>query len=238
VHPHVEIIETHANLGFAAGCNVGMRTAVQHRADYLWLLNNDTTAPPDTCSKLVAKALANPQAGIIGSVLYFMHDPTHVQAWAGGTIHPWIGFSTHQAAPAPIGPQTYFTFASALIPRPVVEHVGVLYEGFFMYWDDSDYALRVTRAGYTLAVAEDTAILHKEGASSGPRSPRVDRWSAASGLHFLRRHSPAPVLSMALFIAVRITSRAVRGRWKNLRAVLDGVRDYRAQRHIAHTDKL
>ncbi len=236
--PNADIIEAGANLGFARGNNLGIRRAVADGAAYVWLLNNDTVAPPDTCSKLVAKARATPNAGLIGSVLYFMHDPSRIQAWGGGNLIVWLARSTHFHRPTPLGPASYLTFASVLIPRPVLESVGVLYEGSFMYWDDADLSLRVTRAGYALAVAEDTAILHKEGGSSAHRSPLIDRYAVASGLHFLRRHSRVPRLSMVLFLAVKLASRALRGRFRKARAVLLGIADYRRQRHTTYSDKL
>lgn len=236
--PNVDIIEAGANLGFARGNNLGIRRAVAAGAAYVWLLNNDTIAPPDTCSKLVAKARATPNAGLIGSVLYFMHDPSRIQAWGGGNLIVWLARSTHFHRPTPLVPTSYLTFASVLIPRPVLESVGVLYEGSFMYWDDADLSLRVTCAGYALAVAEDTAILHKEGGSSTHRSPLIDRYAVASGLHFLRRHSRVPGLSMVLFLAIKFTSRALRGRFTNARAVLHGITDYRRRRHTAYSDRL
>jgi GT2 family glycosyltransferase len=236
--PQVTLLLTGRNLGFPSGCNVGLRHAVAAGAGYIWMLNNDTVAPPDTCSKLVAKALANPSAGIIGSVLYYMHDPAQVQAWGGGEINPFLGRSTHATAPFTPGPRSYMTFASALVPRLVLERIGILYEGFFMYWDDTDLALRVTRAGYTQTVAEGTCILHKEGGSSQRRSPLIDRYAVAAGLHFLRRHSPAPPLSMAIFLTVKCASRLLRGHWKNARAVLLALADYRRQRHTIYTDQL
>jgi GT2 family glycosyltransferase len=224
--PRIELLENGANVGFARGTNAGIRHAVAAGAEFIWLLNNDTVAPPDTCSKLVARALANPHAAIIGSVLYYMHDPAKVQAWGGGHINTLLGRTSHATEPFTLGSKTYLTFASVLIPRPVFEQVGVLYEGFFMYFDD------------TQAVAEDTAILHKEGGSAERRSPIIDRYAVAAGLHFLRRHSPVPPLSMAIFVTTKFTSRILRGEWKNARAVLRAIADYRQQRHTTYSDKL
>ena len=237
-YPQVTVLEACKNLGFASGCNVGIRRAIHEGADYIWLLNNDTVAPPDTCTKLVTHAHAHPSAGLIGSVLYYMHAPTQVQAWGGGDLTTWLGHSTHFTAPTPLGRSSYLTFASVLIPSEVILKVGILYEGSFMYWDDSDYALRVTRAGYSLSVAEDTAILHKEGGSTTRRNPVIDRYSTAAGLHFLRRHSPIPLVSMAIFPIVKFTNRILRGHWKNAQAVLAGISDYRRQRYIPYSETL
>ena len=236
-YPQITVLEAGANLGFARGCNLGMRYAHAQGFDFVWMLNNDTIAPPGTCAKLVETARNNPQAGMIGSVLYYMHDPARVQAWGGGELNTLLGRSRHFDAPHALGPRAYLTFASVLIPRAVLERVGVLYEGTFMYWEDSDYALRVTRAGYKLVVA-DTAILHREGGSSGPKSPAIEGYSAASGLHFLRRHSPVPLLSQVWFIAVRLVARLARRQPQQARAVWAATRTYIRQRKQTYTDQL
>ena len=236
--PQVTVLEAGGNLGFSRGNNLGLERAVAEGADFVWLLNNDTVAPPDTCGKLVAKAMQEPKAGLIGSVLYYMHDPGKVQAWGGGELTVWMGRSTHFVKPEVLGPNSYLTFASVLIPREVLLRVGILYEGSFMYWDDSDFALRVTEAGYRLAVAEDTAILHKEGGSAVGRSPVVDRYSTAAGLHFLRRHAEAPWFSMALFVGLKLLNRLVRLEGKNVRGVWLGVQDYWSQRGKVFRERL
>jgi GT2 family glycosyltransferase len=236
--PQVTVLEAGGNLGFASGSNVGIRHAFAEGADYIWLLNNDTTAPPDSCTKLVARAHQQPSAGLIGSVLFYMNDPSQIQAWGGGNLIPWLGYSNHFQAPTTLGPTSYLTFASVLIPSEVILKVGILYEGFFMYWDDADFALRVTKAGYSLAVAEDTAILHKEGGSAEYRSPLIDRYSTAAGLHFLRRHSPIPFLSMVNFVSVKFVTRLLRRHWKNAHAVLLALGDYRRQRRTIYSETL
>lgn len=237
-YPQITLIEAGKNVGFSSGCNIGIRHAMQQGSAFIWLLNNDTIAPPDTCTRLVATARAQPAAGLIGSVLYYLHDPSGVQAWGGGNVTLWLGYSTQFLAPAPLGPNSYLTFASVLIPREVIQNVGLLYEGYFMYWEDADYSLRVTHAGYTLAVAEDTAILHKEGGSAEPRGPIVDRYSLASGLNFLRRHAAFPALSMALFLSTRLTARLLRREWKHIRALFLAIGDYRRQRRKLFVEKL
>ena len=236
--PDLAILETRQNLGFSCGSNAGMRQAFAEGADYIWLLNNDTVAPPDTCSKLVAKALQEPRAGLIGSVLYYMHNPSQIQAWGGGNIIVWMGRTTHFHGPSRIGPNSYLTFASVLIPREVLVKVGVLFEGSFMYWDDSDLALRVTKAGYTLTVAEDTAILHKEGGSAERRSPVIDRYATISGLHFLKRHARVPFLSMVIFLTLKLANRVLRGETKNAKAVVLAIGDYWRQRNNIYSDQL
>ena len=237
--PVVLVLESGKNLGFAGGCNAGIERALKDGTDFVWLLNNDTVAPPDTCEKLVAKARQVPNAGLIGSVLYYMHDPGKVQAWGGGNLTVWLGLSSHFIAPTTFGPTSFLTFASVLIPRKVLLRVGVLYEGFFMYWDDADFALRVTAAGYGLAVTENTAVLHKEGGSSGHKSPLMDRFYTTAGMHFLRRHAAVPWFSIVVFLALRLGKRVVGGgEWKSARAVFLGAGDYLRQRRNIYRERI
>ena len=238
-YPAATLVETRKNLGFAAGCNVGIRTAYAQGAEYIWVLNNDTVAPPDTASKLAAVARATPRAGIIGSVLYYAHDPAQVQAWGGGKVNLWTGFVSHVTAPASFaGATTFFTGASVMLPRRVCEEVGILSEAYFMYSDDADLSLRIHKTGYPLVMAEETAILHKEGASSPKRSPLIDEYTTISTLRLLERHAPMPVVSMAIYLALRVGNRALQGRWANVAAVGRAVGRFRNERGRVFSESL
>ena len=238
-HPWVTLLQLPANLGFPGGCNAGTRLAHTMGADYIWLLNNDTSCPPDTASAIMRAALAHPEAGAIGCVLYYTHNPTQVQAWGGGRIRLSSGFVSHFYSPASFAPpNTFFTGASLTLPRHICESVGIFYEGFFMYCDDSDLCLRIHRAGHPLVIASDTAILHKEGASSPKRSPLIDQFATTSNCRLLLRHAPVPLFSIAIFLTLRLLNRIRRAEWANLRAVLRGVAILHRERHRTFTDQL
>jgi GT2 family glycosyltransferase len=237
-HPWVTVIEEKRNLGFPSGCNVGTRLALQRGAEYVWLLNNDTVAPADTLKKLLRRASDNPRAGAIGAVLYYMHDPTQVQAWGGGRVNLWTGLVSHFVQPTDFDGNAYLTGACLFLPRKVCEDVGIFYQGFFMYCDDSDLCIRLHCAGYELSVVEDTAILHKEGASSPKRSPLIDRFMTTSGMRLLKRHAPLPCVSITIFLLLRMANRVRRFEWKNLSAVWQGIGVYLKERHLEFTDQI
>ena len=216
-----------ANVGFARGSNVGVRLALEARCEFVWLLNNDVECPPDTLEKLVRTAQARPDTGMVGTVLLYHHDPSQVQAWSGGRISRWTGTSSHYLAPAPQVRDSYVTFASALIRAEVLKEIGLLYEGAFMYYEDADFGVRMQKTRWRIAVAEDTAVLHKEGASTeGTRNPRMEQAIAVAGLKFLRRHSPFPPLSLPLFMGIKIANRVRKGEWAALSAVLRGAKEF------------
>ncbi len=232
-YPSVICIENGYNAGFAKASNIGARRGLGMGAEFIWFLNNDTEAPPDTVRKLVSKARRNPGVGIVGAVLFYMHERTEVQAWGGGAIDLWSGFNRHFTAPTVLGRNAYITFASALVRRQTFEGLGGLWEGLFLYFEDSDFSLRATQAGWALAVAEDTAILHAENGSVGlggprrrSRNPLLERIQTASGMLFLGRHGRVPLLSRGIFLALRVGKRVALRDWPALRGVMEGVGDW------------
>ena len=66
--PEARLIETGKNVGFPSGCNVGLRAAFAGNAELVLVLNNDTVCPPDTLRKLIRRAVASPEAGLVGTV--------------------------------------------------------------------------------------------------------------------------------------------------------------------------
>lgn len=228
--PQVTLIETGKNLGYAGGCNVGLREGLKGGAEFLWLLNNDTICPPDTLSKLVRRGLESPEAGMVGTVLFYAHNPSEVQAWGGGRINPHLAISSHFYSPATFGYNTYLTFASVLARRAMLEEVGPLYEGGFMYYEDSDLCLRMQRTRWKIVIAGDTAVLHKEGASSGNKETFfMSKTLTLSGLRFIRRNSPIAFLGIPAFFLLRFGNRIVKREWAALRGVLVAAKEFLLQ---------
>jgi GT2 family glycosyltransferase len=218
--PSVELLQTGVNLGFGGGCNVGIRHALAHGADYVWLINSDTTVDPGALSALVRVAEKNPALASVGSVLYEIDSEDEIQLWGGGTVNRWLGRSHHQRSPAALD---FISGASVLLCRTALEEVGMFDEtNFFMYWEDTDLGFRFRRAGWQLAVAEDSLVWHKQCASLGKRSPLLDEYFTRSGVRFLRRYAPIPVISIALMLVMMLTKRVLMGEISRARAVLKG----------------
>jgi GT2 family glycosyltransferase len=234
--PQIEVLEAGSNRGFAAGANVGIRYALERGARFVWLLNNDVIAPPDTLCGLVS-AGSEERVGIAGAVLRYMDRPAEIQAWGGGRLVRWMGFVRHFHAPQKLGPNTFLTFASVLLRREMLEQIGLLDEGYFMYFEDSDLCFRARAAGWQLAVAPETAVLHKEGGSGGKKSARLDRIVTASGLRFLGRYGSPRGTAQVLFVLSRLSNRAVHGNLSGMRAVMRGVGDWRQESPMAFQEE-
>src|SRR5437879_9159961 len=64
-YPDLELIKTNTNLGFGQANNIGIKKALRHRADYVFLLNQDGYVETDTIRKLVEFQLAHPDYGVL-----------------------------------------------------------------------------------------------------------------------------------------------------------------------------
>lgn len=219
-----EVLELGANLGFARGNNAGIRLALQRGANYVWLLNNDTTVDPAALRAMVERVEKDPKVGAVGSAVYSMSNPERLQAWGGGYVNFWLGRSRHFLTPVADEKLDFITAASLLLKQDVLESIGLLDEGFFLYWEDSDYCFRMRRAGWRLAVAADSKVWHKESATVGRRTARLDINFNRSAVRFFERNSPFPLVSIWVGVALRIAKRALMADFARVRAVWAGVR--------------
>ena len=65
------VLRQKRNLGFAGGCNVGIRWALQNGFEYVWLLNNDSVVDSESLSELVRAMQSDPRIGIGGGIMYY-----------------------------------------------------------------------------------------------------------------------------------------------------------------------
>lgn len=201
--PGVDLLQSGGNFGFAGGNNVGIREAVRRGAEFIWLLNNDTTVEPSSLQALLDVARARPEVGIVGSAIHDFEEPRNIQAWGGGRVFMPLGYVRHYVKPTELVRTSYITGASMLIRREVTEQIGLLDDHFFMYWEDTDYCFRAQAAGWKLAVAGDSRIYHAESSSAGKASPRQIAWRNSSALHFFKRHSSFGTLPARVGIVAR-----------------------------------
>lgn len=226
-HPEIRLLESGKNLGFAGGNNVGIRHAIAHGAEYVWLLNNDTRPAPDALTALVAKALTDDRIGAVGSVCYFADSPSKVEAWGGARVNLWIGYGRNSTEPRQDDWFHSLNGTSILVSAAAIKDAGLLDEGFFLYWEDTEFCLRLRNRGWRIAAASDSRITHKVHGSTAGNTLNLDRYQTASGLRLLRLHSPAPRLASILFLMIRFARRLARLQFARCRSVWAGIQDYR-----------
>lgn len=209
----VVIIEAEDNIGFAGGCNVGMRYALrQPDCGYVWLLNNDTSIEPGAMSALVRRLQQSPEAGQCGSRLVYYDEPDIIQAYGGARYNRWLATAQNIGGGEPLRAgldphevereTSYVIGASICSPRRFVEEVGLLEDSYFMYYEELDWTSR-SRGRWTMVYAHDSVVYHKEGRGMGSgswsrRSLRADFYQIRSRLRYTWKHERAALPMVAL----------------------------------------
>ena len=175
--PWVRLVVSPVNGGFSAGNNVGIRAV---DADAYLLLNSDTLVRPGALRSLVAARETWPRAGIVGPRLEWPDGSGQISAFRCRS--PWSELiDSAQTGPItrllrrhdvpldlpdePIEAE-WVSFAAALIRREVIEQVGLMDDGYFMYFEDIDYCRRARAAGWQVLHWPDARIVHLRGGSS------------------------------------------------------------------------
>lgn len=178
-------IPTGANAGYAGGNNVGIRYALRQKAEYIWLLNNDTLVPAGTLGNLVHMLDREPRLGLVGSVIHLAAQPERWQTYGGGRLTPLAGTDRFVLTPGPID---YVSGTSLFIRRSVIEQIGLLDEGFFFYWEDTDFSTRAKKKGWLIDTAANAIVYHKFSASVGGQSLKSDLFKIAAFTRYFKKH--------------------------------------------------
>ena len=199
--PEITLIKTEKNLGFAGGNNVGIRAS---NGEYIMLINNDTEVPPGFLEPLVDLLESDSTIGMVSPKIKFHWNPDLIQ-YAGFTrMNPYTirnkGIGYHK----PDGPEfsdlavtESIHGAAMMIPRRVINDIGLMTEVYFLYYEEHDWAEMAKRKGYKLYYQPASCILHKESVSTGKESPLMTYYMTRGRIIFARRNCS----SFSLFIS-------------------------------------
>lgn len=210
------------NLGFAGGNNVAYRHA---RGRYFLLLNSDTTVRPGWLTELVDYADAHPKAGLIGPKLLnpdgtlqyscrrfpslgaglFRHTPLE---WLAPKNHFTADYLMQEWDHAEPRNVDWLSGACLMARREMIDAIGGLDDGYFMYFEDVDWAFRAHQAGWEVHYVPQPEVLHEVGRSSDRRPKRMIVMHHQSAYRYFRNHSrmgrnPAGRLVLAGGLAAR-----------------------------------
>ena len=176
-------IQLNRNGGFSFGSNIGIRRAlaIPGRVDYVMLVNPDTIVRPEALNVLVGFMEAHPEAGIAGSLLerpdgeldcsaHRIHSPLS-ELEGGARLGVLSRLLNQHVVSPPLRPEAHtcdwVSGASMIIRREVIEDIGLLDEGFFLYFEEVDYCWRARKAGWEVWYVPQSRVMHLEGAATG-----------------------------------------------------------------------
>src|SRR5665647_17768 len=170
--PQFTFVRNGKNEGFAKGMNIGMRLAFLHNADWCLLFNYDAEIDTQALSSLMVVAQKYPHAGLLSPMIY---EKGSDRLWFGkGRIQFLRMRATHEApSPEELVSESYrsefLTGCALLIKKEVALTIGLLDERFFLYYEDADYSLQETEAGFENLVVPRARVWHSEESKANPR---------------------------------------------------------------------
>ena len=235
--PRVRIIELEQNLGYAGNNNVGIQAALDMNADWVFVVNEDITLAPDCIARLVEVGESDSQIGIVGPMVYHHDEPAVIQS-AGGKMSPiWVSYHLSQnemdtgkySAPHEVD----WVSGCAIMARgAAIRQAGMIDERFFYYWEETEWCLRIGKAGWKIFHVPRAHLWHKGVQRDYRPGPNVTYYSTRNRLLMLSKHR-APV---AIWIATwgelirRLISWTVKPKWRDMRphrdALWQGIADF------------
>ena len=235
-YTYVKVIRSDKNLGFAGGNNLGIKAA---HGKYLFLVNNDTVFKQFNIHSLIDRLSSFPKIGVVCPKIRFTWSNNPIQ-FAGYTPlstisvrNKAIGFGEDdQGQYNTPHPTPYAHGAAMMIKHDVIEKVGLMPECFFLYYEELDWSMMITHAGYEIWYEPACTIYHKESQTTGQSSPLRTYYITRNRLLLVKRNWKGfnKFLSYCYLIGIVATRNILKyglsGKWNMLKAVCRGVIDF------------
>ncbi len=210
--PTATVVESGANLGFAAACNLGARAA---GADLLCFLNPDAVPQPGFRDAIERPAVDG--SGWTAWQALVASDAGRVVSSAGGVLHftgvAWAGAAGHPRG-ATVERLGFLSGACLVIGRERFHELGGFADDYFLYHEDVDLSLRVLLEGGAIGVCSDAVVDHDYDFDKGAakwRHLERNRWAT-----IVRTYPTALLVLLApvlLVVELAVIAAAVRGGW-------------------------
>ena len=235
-YPQVRVIQSNQNLGFAGGNNLGIRAA---QGKYIFLVNNDTYFKDYNIQSLIDRIESSSDIAIVCPKIRFAWGNNPIQFASYSKLsrisvrNHAIGFNEEDHGQFDTAhPTPYAHGAAMLIRREAIDKVGMMPECYFLYYEELDWSMMFTRAGYQIWYEPECTIYHKESQATGQNSPLRTYYITRNRLLLVKRNPKEFNQTLAyiyLFgiVAIRdILKYACTARFDHLKAILCALRDF------------
>jgi N-acetylglucosaminyl-diphospho-decaprenol L-rhamnosyltransferase len=204
------VVQSAVNGGFSYGNNLAVRPALAEAEppQYFWILNPDTEPRPGALASLLTFMHTRPEVGVVGSSFELANGTPWPHAFRFPSIWSEIATALRLSVVGRLlaGKVVLMTMgdqparvdwlpgASMLVRKEVFERVGLMDEGYFLYYEETDFCLRVARAGWQCWYVPASRVMHIAGVSTGVTSPGVSPrrlpayWFESRRRYWIKQH--------------------------------------------------
>lgn len=171
---NLQVVSSTTNMGGAGGFSAGMRKGYDLGADFVWVMDDDGYPEPDALEKLLdgiadaSEALEKPVPFACSLVKFIdgeiceMNNPVPTWDWARLIAKGQEAVLVNQCS-----------FVSVLIPRWVIEQHGLPFKEYFIWFDDAEYTLRISKETPGVQVLTSHTV-HDMGENKGVNFGVID----------------------------------------------------------------
>ena len=238
-YPHVKVIRSPRNIGFAGGNNLGIKEA---QGKYILLINNDTYFKEFNIDPLIERLESSEKISIVCPKLRFAWGNYPIQFTGYTSLSPItvrnkaIGFGEEDKGQYDTPhPTPYAHGAAMLIKREAIDKVGPMPECFFLYYEELDWSMMFTCAGYEIWYDPACTVYHKESQTTGQNSPLRTYYITRNRLLLVKRNYKGinKYLSYIYLIGIvaprDIIKFTLQGRLDLVKAVYRGIKTFNSQ---------
>lgn len=202
--PRLAMLRTGQNLGFAAGCNLGLGLATQ---THLLFLNPDCILGAGSLRRMVVELGRDSSVGMVGGLLTNL-DGSEQGGGRRAVPTPWrsfvrafglsrlsnrwpklfFDFYLHKQ-PLPVSPIDVEAISGALmlVSRTAIDDVGPWDEAYFLHCEDLDWCMRFRQRGWRILFVPDALVVHHHGHCSRDRPIFVEWYKHKGMVRFYRK---------------------------------------------------
>lgn len=235
-YPEIEVISSKENLGFAGGNNLALPFA---HGRYVMFINNDTFVEKDEFRNLINRIESDSCIGMVCPKIRFSWGKRPIQ-FAGFTPlslitlrNKGIGCYEEDKGQYETAHPTPFAHGAAmLVKRDILEKVGPMWEGYFLYYEEMDWSEQITNAGYQIWYEPSCTIFHKESKAVGIGSPTKNYYLTRNRLLFAKRNRKG-ITRYACYLYLTVVpllfhapKYAVTGKFKHACNIVKALKDF------------
>lgn len=192
-YPDVQIVELEKNLGYAGNNNVGITIAMNQGADWVFVLNEDIILDSKCLERLVEVGDSDSQIGILGPLVYHHDEPDVIQSAGGLLGRYWESIHLGKnevdrgqfSLPHPV---EWISGCAILVRRAAIEQAGMLDGDFFIYWEETEWCIRLAQAGWKIIHVPHARIWHKGVQRNYEPKPSFTYYGTRNHLRTLSKH--------------------------------------------------
>jgi hypothetical protein len=190
------LVRGNKNLGFAGGNNAAIEIALDKGANILALLNNDTVVERGFLKPLVDFLLEDKKHGAAGGAIFYYSRPEKIWAAGGGFLNPLTARSRHfllerprSALPEKPCELDYTTGCLMAVRADTIKRAGKMDEDYFLYYEESDWAMKLHKAGYGLFLVPSSRVYHKVSTTTERSGSLIVKYYfTRNRIHFIKKN--------------------------------------------------